>query len=56
MYNKKQNQKPLFAEVKLTGDDVREQSTISQTAYKSAYTRQSFDQFFQMANEQSTQQ
>ena len=27
MYNKKQNQKPLFAEVKLTGDDVREQST-----------------------------
>ena len=28
MYNKKQNEKPLFAEVKPTGDEVRQQATI----------------------------
>ena len=27
MYNKKQNEKPLFAEVKPTGDEVRQQAT-----------------------------
>ena len=27
MYNKKQNEKPLFAEVKPTGEEVRQQAT-----------------------------
>lgn len=27
MYNKKQNQKPLFAEVKLTDEEIRQQAT-----------------------------
>ena len=27
MYNKKQNEKPLFAEVKPCGDEVRQQAT-----------------------------
>ena len=27
MYNKKQNEKPLFEEVKPTGDEVRQQAT-----------------------------